>query len=150
MREKIISLREILKKTKIDVLCIDETKLDSSFPNHQFKIEGYQFLPLRRDRNSKGGEKIVFVREGLIAKQMKNFETKNAETICLELTIVEKKWCILFAYRPQNTDNEEFFDEISVSLNKILGKYDNIILSVDLNIDELRPFSDSSKDLCLI
>ena len=81
---------------------------------------------------------------------MKNFETKNAETICLELTIVEKKWCILFAYRPQNTDNEEFFDEISVSLNKILGKYDNIILSVDLNIDELRPFSNSSKDLCLI
>ena len=150
MREKIISLREILKKTKIDVLCIDETKLDSSFPNHQFKIEGYQFLPLRRDRNSKGGEKIVFVREGLIAKQMKNFETKNAETICLELTIVEKKWCILFAYRTQNTDNEEFFDEISVSLNKILGKYDNSILSVDLNIDELRPFSDSSKDLCLI
>ena len=150
LREKIISLREILKKTKIDVLCIDETKLDSSFPNHQFKIEGYQFLPFRRDRNSKGGEKIVFVREGLIAKQMKNFETKNAETICLELTIVEKKWCILFAYRPQNTDNEEFFDEISVSLNKILGKYDNIILSVDLNIDELRPFSDSSKDLCLI
>ena len=43
LREKIISLREILKKTKIDVLCIDETKLDSSFPNHQFKIEGYEF-----------------------------------------------------------------------------------------------------------
>ena len=132
------------------MLCIDETKLDSSFPNHQFKIEGYQFPPLRRDKNFKGGGKMVFVRECFIAKQMKNFETKNAETICLELTIVEKKWCILFAYRPQNTDNEEFFDEISVSLNKILGKYDNIILSVDLNIDELRPFSDSSKDLCLI
>ena len=99
------------------MLCIDETKLDSSFPNHQFKIEGYQFLPLRRDRNSKGGEKIVFVREGLIAKQMKNFETKNAETICLELTIVKIKWCILFAYRPPNTDKEEFFDEISVNLN---------------------------------
>ena len=146
LQEKIISLREILKKTKIDVLCIDETKLDSSFPNHQFKIEGYQFLPLRRDRNSKGGEKIVFVREGLIAKQMKNFETKNAETICLELTIVKIKWCILFAYRPPNTDKEEFFDEISVSLNKILGKYDNIILAGDLNIDELRPCSDSSKN----
>ena len=32
-------------------------------------------------------------------------------------------------------------DEISVSLNKILGKYQyhNIILADDLNIDELRP-----------
>ena len=89
---------------------------------------------------------MVFVREGFIAKQMKNFETKNAGTICLELTIVKKKWCILFAYRPPNTDKEEFFDEISVSLNKILGKYYNIILAGDLNIDKLRPCSDSSKN----
>ena len=88
---------------------------------------------------------MVFVR-GFIAKQMKNFETKNAETIFLELTSAKKKWCILFAYRPPNTDKEEFFDEISVSLNKILGKYDNIILAGDLNIDELRPCSDSSKN----
>ena len=77
---------------------------------------------------------------------MKNFETKNAKTICLELTIVKKKWCILFVYRPPNTDKEEFFDEISVSLNKILGKYDHIILAGDLNIVELRPCSDSSKN----
>ena len=80
-RKKIIGLREILRKTKIGVLCIDKTKLDSSFPNHQFKTEGYQFPPLRRDRNSKGGGKLVFVREGFIAKQMKNFEMGNAETM---------------------------------------------------------------------
>ena len=30
---------------------------------------------------------------------MKNFETENAETICLELIIAKKK-CILFAYQP--------------------------------------------------
>ena len=58
LRKKIISLRQILKKTKIDVLYINETKLDSSFPNHQFKIEGYQFPPLRRDQNSKRGGKM--------------------------------------------------------------------------------------------
>ena len=46
---EIISLRQILGKAKIDVLWIDETKLDFSFPDHQFKIEGYQFPPLRRD-----------------------------------------------------------------------------------------------------
>ena len=81
---------------------------------------------------------MVFVRV-FIAKQMKNFETKNAETIYLELTTVKKKWCILFAYRPPNTDKEEFFDEISVNLNKISGKYVKIILAGDLNKDELRP-----------
>ena len=44
---------------------------------------------------------------------MKNFETENAETMCLELTIVEKKWCILFVYHPPNTDKDKFFDKIS-------------------------------------
>ena len=38
LREKIISLREILSKASIDILCADETKLDGSFPEYQFKI----------------------------------------------------------------------------------------------------------------
>ena len=83
LREKIKTLTETLNKAKIDVLCIEKTKLDSSFPNYQFKIEGYQFPPLREDRNSKGRGKILLVWEGFIAKQLKNFETKNAETIIL-------------------------------------------------------------------
>ena len=63
---------------------------------------------------------------------MKNFETKKAETIYFELTIVKKKWSILFANHPPSTDKKEFFDEILVSLNKIFSKYDNIILAGDL------------------
>ena len=38
LREKIVSLREVLSKASIDILCIDETKLDASFPDHQFKV----------------------------------------------------------------------------------------------------------------
>ena len=56
LKEKVIPLREILSNVPIDVLCVDETRLGSSFPDHQFKIEGYQFPPFRRDRNSKGGD----------------------------------------------------------------------------------------------
>ena len=40
-----------------------------------------------------------------------------------------------------------FFDEIPITLNKILGKYDNIVLAGDLNIDELKTGSDSSNHL---
>ena len=47
--EKIISLIESRNRW----LYIDKTKLDTSFPNDQFKIEGYQFPPFRIDRNSK-------------------------------------------------------------------------------------------------
>ena len=37
-----------------------------------------------------------------------------------------------------------FFNQIYITLNKIVGKYDNILLAVDLNIDELKTGSDSS------
>ena len=64
LREKIIRLREICLKSSIDILCVDETKLDACYPNAQFHIEGYQFPPFRRDRNKHGGGKMVFVRNG--------------------------------------------------------------------------------------
>ena len=69
---------------------------------------------------------------------MKNFETINAETICLELTINKRKWCILFAYCSPNTNKDDFFSEISISLNKTIDKYDDIVLAGDLNIDYLK------------
>ena len=57
LREKIVSLREVLSKASIDILYVDERKLDAGFPDQQFKISGYQFPPIRRDRNSNGGGK---------------------------------------------------------------------------------------------
>ena len=50
-----------------------------------------------------------------------------------------------FGLPSPNTVKEELFDEIFVNLNKILGEYD-IIFAGDLNIDELRPCLDSSKN----
>ena len=89
--------------------------------------------------NSNGGRKMVFLRRFYYKANEK------LETICLEFTIVKKKWCIIFVYHPLNIDKKKYFDEISVSLNKILGKYHNIILAGDLNTEELRSCSDSSK-----
>ena len=85
IRNKIISSRELVNKAPIDILCIDE-----SFPDSQFFIENYQFPPYRRDRNSKRGGKTVYVRQGLISKRLKSFESKNIETICIDLTISKK------------------------------------------------------------
>ena len=83
LRNKIDDLREVCKKVQIDILCIDETKLDDSFPDSQFKINGYQFPFLRRDRDNRGEGKIVFIKQGLIVNRLKQLETKISETIFL-------------------------------------------------------------------
>ena len=85
-------------KVSLDTVYIDETKLDESFHDSPFHLENYHF-PLFEEifkRNLKGRGKLVFVNNALIAKRVKDFETKVSKTICLELTILNKKWCILF------------------------------------------------------
>ena len=50
---------------------VSETKLDKSFPLSQFKINGFS-LPYRHDRNRHGGGVMIFVRDELPSKQLKN------------------------------------------------------------------------------
>ena len=75
---------EVRSTGPIDLPFIDETKLDASFPDTQFHIEGYQYSPFRRDRDKNGGGKMIFIREGLIAKKLYAYEDSTSETICLK------------------------------------------------------------------
>ena len=55
----VIGICKICHLTPKDILCIDETKLDSSYQNSQFHTAGCQFLPFRGDRNkNRGGAKL--------------------------------------------------------------------------------------------
>ena len=56
---KFDNLREFCFKTEVDILCIDERKIDPSYPDSQFQIDGYQFLPFRKDRNKHGGGEFM-------------------------------------------------------------------------------------------
>ena len=83
----ISSLVNLRKKfSEVDILCIEETKIDPSYPDSQFHIDRYQFPPFCKDRNKHGGGKRVYVRNGIIAKRIKQFEEGCGETICLEFT----------------------------------------------------------------
>lgn len=53
LRNKFEALKEIVKGN-VDILMISETKLDESFPEGQFLIEGFT-IPFRLDRNKNGG-----------------------------------------------------------------------------------------------
>ena len=92
--------------------------MDDSFPDHQFKIDGYQFPPFRRDKNKFGEGKNVYVKNGLIIKRINHFETNISETIFLELTISNKKWFITCAYKPPIENNKLTFFRFPTPLIK--------------------------------
>ena len=74
----------------VDILTISETKIDDSFPNRQFLIDGYT-APYCLDRNSVGGGILVYVREDVSSKLISvNFQ--NREGFFLEMNLRKKKW----------------------------------------------------------
>ena len=135
IKNKIVQLTVICKTSLIDILCRDESKLVSNFPNTKIHLPDYQFPLFWRDRNSSGGGKIVYIRNGIIAKMLTVYETQNTESICVEVTIKKRKWGILFTYRlPNNNNLKLFFEETTQSANQLLSKFDNIIITGDFNI----------------
>ena len=90
LRNKITQLREVCRLALSDLLCIDETKPDASFPDAQFHSEDYWYLPFRRDRYKNGGG-MIFIRKGLVAKRLYAYEESTSENMCLEVTMSKKK-----------------------------------------------------------
>ena len=66
LRNKFDMVSELIKGFD-DVLKITETKLDDSFPEAQFFIDGYH-TSFRYDRNSNGGGILLYDREDIPAK----------------------------------------------------------------------------------
>ena len=87
IRNKIVQLTYIGKASPKEILCIDETKLISSFPNVKVHLLDYQFHPFRRNRNFSGGGNIVNIRNGITAKRLTVYKTHNTESICVEISI---------------------------------------------------------------
>ena len=92
---------------------VSETKLNSPFPQTQFRIEGYA-PPFRNDRNSHGGGILFFIREDIPGKIISITPLKGFEGLFMELNFRWKKILLFCCYNPNK-------NHISNHLN-ILGK----------------------------
>ena len=63
-----MDLRYVPTQTGIELLAVSETKLSENFPDAQFYVEGYNFHPYHRDRNSNRGGLMVFKKKDLITR----------------------------------------------------------------------------------
>ena len=92
---------------------------------------------------------MVYIRDGIIVKRSKNLEDKHSETICVELTVSKKKWCITL-----HIDRLRLIIRQSSSINLLLHDlylYDYFVVMGDLNIDTSDKTKDTScylSDLC--
>ena len=58
---------------------------------------------------------------------------RDIEAILFELTLRNKKWLIMGGYNPANETISYFLDHVSISFDKTMANYDNILILGDLN-----------------
>ena len=130
LRIKFDFLCEQIKRS-IDVFMISESKLDGSFPDGQFLIDGFHRL-FRFDRNKNGGGVLLYVREDIPAKTLRH-DFPSAESFLVEIILHKKKWLINCSYDPNKNNIKNHFEIISKALDAFSTKYENIIILGDFN-----------------
>ena len=96
---------------------VSETKLDDSFPEDQFLIEGFH-SPFRFERNRNGGGIMLYVREDIPAKLLSH-GFPCAENFFVEINLYKKKWLINCSYNSHKKNIENHLDIISRSLETL-------------------------------
>ena len=97
-----------LVKDKLDLFLLTETKIDQSFTTAQFLIEGYS-KPFRRDRNKRGGGIILYVRDDIACKEIKQTVLPpDIECLFIEINLRNKKYLIVGGYNPHKESSSYF------------------------------------------
>ena len=116
-----------------NMFLISESKLDDTFPNKQFHINGFKIF--RCDRNRYRGGLILYVQERIPCKPLKilPFDLK-IEIIGLEFHQIKRKWLFVGTYKPPVVNDLEFTNELIKILHYFSSKYENLIIIGDLNM----------------
>ena len=132
-------IAEIIKD--FDIFLISEkVKLDSTFPNAQFKIAGFKIF--RYDRKRFGGGLLLYVNDKIPSKFLdKHSISSNIELIAMEFHQNKRKSLSLCVYKPPNQNDFVFVEAISAIINEYSAQYEHIVIFGDFNMSVENSFS---------
>ena len=131
----------------LDILLITETKIDSSFPEAQFEIDGFT-TPYRVDRDCRGGGILLYIRQDIPSKLLINLKiSENLEGVFVELNFRRKKWLVCCSYNPQKSTVSKHLDVIGKNLDLYSSRYENYLLLGDFNSE---PTENAMTEFCKV
>ena len=123
---------EFLIKDKFDVFLVSESKLDSSFPEAQFKIPGYRIF--RQDRGKYGGGVMFLINQNIPCKKIETFQFTSSIEIHKEINLGKQKQLIFGIYKPPNVSKNSYLNELYHAITFYSTLYKHCVLLGDLNI----------------
>ena len=124
---------EFFIKDKFDVFLGSDSKLDSSFPEAQFKTPGCRIF--RQDRDKYGGGLMFYINQNIPFKKIETFHfTFSIEILTLEINLGKEKLLIFDTNKPPNINNGSFLNELYNVITFYSTWNKNCVLLGDLNI----------------
>ena len=134
IRNKFEILKTMLSEV-LNVLMITETKLDDSFPEQQFYIEGFN-IPFRLDRNRHGGGLLLYVRNNINALFLNDYVfPDNIEDFFIEILLKSCKQLICYSYNPNRINVATHLGQIGKQLDTYGRKYEKKLLIGGFNVE---------------
>lgn len=145
-RHKFACIQDILRRKHVDYLAISESKLDSSFPNAQFGVEGFTLY--RQDHTGSSGGIIIYVRSDLPHRRITHLEcnAEGLESVCIEIAIGKRKTILSCIYKHPKVTHSLFKDNVCLMADKILQLCADAVFIGDMNCCPTK--STTIKDIC--
>ena len=127
-----------MDNSKIDILSVNETKLDSSIGNSEIHLSGYDVVRLDRKVNGRnGGGVCMYIRSNLNFRVREDLAHNDLEILIIEISNPRSRPFLVGTwYRPPSSSQQLFtlFEEI---IDKIDAENFELYLLGDLNCNLL-------------
>ena len=131
MTGKGVELAQVLKKRKINIACVQETKWTGK--STRALDQGYRIYYVG-ENTKKNGVGIILAEE--LQDKVISITRVNDRIIVLKLVIDEELWNIVSAYAPQvgydETEKDKFWDELD-NIVAGMNRQERIVIGADLN-----------------
>ena len=124
----------------LDVLSLQETKLDYTFTNAQYSVKGFKLH--RKDYHGNSGGLMMFIGDDIAQRRRHDIESVSVksgriEIIIVEIVINKEKWLLLSMYKQPKVSKSCLQDVLELLMDKVMDEARNIILFGDLNVNML-------------
>lgn len=137
-------LRVLLSYNEIDVISINETKLNETIQDNDVSISGYSD-PVRLDRTTDDGGGVCFyVKESVNFKRRNDLHVDTLESLCIEIHKPgSKPFIVVTWYRPPGSPIA-VFSSFEILLGKLDSENVEYFLMGDLNCDMIAETYDNN------
>lgn len=129
---KLSHVKDIVKRNKLHILAVCETKLGPDISENDVNIEGYRLW--RKDRNRRGGGVALYVANHVYTKLNPDLRIPGIEVIWIEMILPHGSLLVGCCYRP-GADNKEDLNQICEMMKLASKEKREILLMGDFNIN---------------